>query len=62
MERFGSVWPAVFAHAVPLSVGNLLLDGAPDRFWTWQAISWAAMLAAAIIVRKWRTPVQQTRP
>jgi uncharacterized protein len=49
VTRFGSVWPAVFAHALPFSALNLLtdVDALPaGALWTVTAVT-AAILAAA---------------
>lgn len=54
VERRGVIWPAVFAHAVPLSSLQLLEPGSLDAgaFWALTAIGWAAMLAATMLVRR----------
>lgn len=57
VERFGSVWPAAAAHAVPFSAGNLLREGAMDEtapFWVVNALTWIVMLALAAVVIRWR--------
>lgn len=54
VEVRGTVWPSVFAHAVPVSSLQLLDAGvleAPVQFWTATVVGWAAMLAAAVLVR-----------
>jgi membrane protease YdiL (CAAX protease family) len=51
--RFGSVWPAVFAHALPMSALNLVRDpGAltDGPFWTFTALSALVLTAAAILL------------
>lgn len=53
VTRFGSVWPAVFAHALPLSALNLLQDPADldqGSFWTITALSAATLVAAALLI------------
>lgn len=56
VERRGTVWPAVFAHAVPVSALQLVAPGSAVRpivFWTVSAASWATMLlAAAVLARR----------
>lgn len=50
VERRGTVWPAVFAHAVPLSSLQLLTPATaeqPTTFWVVTVTGWALMLAAA---------------
>lgn len=57
VERRGSVWPAVLAHAVPVSSAQLLAPasaGQPAVFWTVTATSWACLLVAAVVVRRSR--------
>jgi uncharacterized protein len=58
VERWGSVWPAVFAHALPMTALNLLAN--PGSFGlatqlSVTAISSALMLGAAAIIRRGRT-------
>ncbi|TDE89664.1 CPBP family intramembrane metalloprotease [Occultella glacieicola] len=54
--RFGSVWPAVFAHAVPLSALNLISNAGdlpPGTHWILTAVT-AVLLtgAAALLARR----------
>lgn len=60
VERFGSVWPAAAAHAVPFSAGNLLREGAMDEtapFWVVNALTWVVMLALTVaVLRRRRDP------
>lgn len=52
VERLGSVWPAVFAHAAPLSATNLVTDAVrlPDgAYWTFHGLGWALLVVAAAI-------------
>jgi hypothetical protein len=59
VERRGTVWPAVLAHAVPLSSLQLLADGSvqdPVPFWTVTVLGWVALVVAALVVRG-RAPV-----
>lgn len=54
VERFGSVWPAVVAHAFPVTVPVLVgTAGAPDPATTWAAAGvWGALsLGAAALLR-----------
>lgn len=63
VERRGSIWPAVFAHAVPLSSLQLLSEASVQGaavFWTVTALGWVALLAAAVVVR--RLPVRGQAP
>lgn len=51
--RFGSVWPAVFAHALPLSTLNLFADAdalSTSTQWVVAGISAAAVLGAALLL------------
>lgn len=53
VERFGSVWPAVIAHAVPMSVLNLVADPAslsPSALWTLSAITAVILIVGARLV------------
>ncbi|MGO2930991.1 CPBP family intramembrane glutamic endopeptidase [Microbacterium sp.] len=53
VERFGSVWPAVIAHAVPMSVLNLVAGSADlsaPALWGLAAVTTVALTAGAIIV------------
>lgn len=55
--RFGSIWPAVFAHALPLTSLNLLQMGdQPDSttVWTTTAISSCLLFGAAYSSHTWR--------
>lgn len=52
VSRFGSVWPAVFAHALPFSALNLLtdVDGlAPATLWTLTAVTAVLLTGAAAL-------------
>lgn len=52
VERFGSVWPAVIAHAVPMSVLNLVAESAelPTlALWGLAGITAAALTVGAVI-------------
>ncbi|WP_299040311.1 type II CAAX prenyl endopeptidase Rce1 family protein [uncultured Pseudokineococcus sp.] len=54
VEHRGTIWPAVFAHAVPLSSLQLLADGAAGQalvFWGVTVTGWAALVVAALAVR-----------
>jgi hypothetical protein len=54
VERRGAIWPAVFAHAVPLSSLQLLTEASVQDavpFWTVTGLGWAALLVAALLVR-----------
>jgi membrane protease YdiL (CAAX protease family) len=54
VERRGTVWPAVLAHAVPLSSVQLLTEASVQDavpFWTVTVLSWVALVAAALVVR-----------
>ncbi len=53
VERFGSVWPAVIAHAVPMSVLNLVADSAelpPAALWGLAGITTVALTVGSIII------------
>jgi membrane protease YdiL (CAAX protease family) len=53
VHRFGSIWPAVFAHALPMSALNLVQDPdglAAGSFWVFTALSAAALAAAAALL------------
>ncbi|SDD33375.1 CPBP family glutamic-type intramembrane protease [Auraticoccus monumenti] len=53
VTRFGSVWPAVLAHALPMSALNLVQDpgGIPATpFWIFSAISAVLLLVAAVLL------------
>lgn len=59
--RQGSVWPAVFAHAVPFSAVGLAMDSAaiaPEAMWTITGISSALFLSAAMAVAPVHPPVR----
>jgi membrane protease YdiL (CAAX protease family) len=61
VERRGAIWPAVFAHAVPLSSLQLLTEASVQDavpFWTVTGAGWAALLVAAIVVRRLPVPAQ----
>lgn len=54
VERRGTIWPAVFAHAVPLSSMQLLTPASADSpmtFWVVNCASWLFMLTAAVRLR-----------
>ena len=54
VERRGVLWPAVFAHAVPLSSLQLLTEASVQDavpFWAVTVLGWVAMLVAAVLVR-----------
>lgn len=53
VERFGSVWPAVIAHAVPMSVLNLVADAAAlpsSALWGLAGITAVALTVGSIVV------------
>lgn len=53
VTRFGSIWPAVFAHALPMSALNLIRDPDllnPGQFWAFTALSAAVLGASAILL------------
>ena len=53
VRRFGSIWPAVLAHALPLSALNLVQDPeglAPGSFWAFTALSAVALAGAALLL------------
>ncbi|GAA1977158.1 CPBP family intramembrane metalloprotease [Isoptericola halotolerans] len=56
VERRGTIWPAVFAHAVPLSSLQLLTASsvaAPTTFWATNILAWVAMpTVAAVVLRR----------
>lgn len=63
--RQGSVWPAVFAHAVPFSAVNLAVDSAaiaPEAMWTVTGISSALFLSAAMAVAPVSPPAPVSAP
>lgn len=51
VERFGSVWPAVVAHAVPMSVLNLVADSAElsSSQWGLAGITAVALAVGSVI-------------
>ena len=54
VERRGTIWPAVFAHAVPLSSLQLLTEASVQEalpFWTVTVLGWTTLLGAAVLVR-----------
>lgn len=58
VHRFGSVWPAVFAHALPMSALNLVQNPGgllPGSFWAFTTLSAAALLGAAFLLAPRRT-------
>lgn len=60
VTRFGSVWPAVFAHAMPLSALNLLADAgslSAGVQWLLTAITTVVLLLAAWIFTRTRQSV-----
>lgn len=64
VHRFGSIWPAVFAHALPMSALNLVQD--PDTltggpFWAFTALS-ATALAVATLALAPRTARTEPEP
>ncbi len=62
--RFGSVWPAVFAHALPLSTLNLFVDAgalSASTQWLVASISAAAVLGVATLLAPSRRPRAYTR-
>lgn len=57
VHRFGSVWPAVFGHALPFSALSLVtdVDGLPlSTHWVLATITAAAVLAAAVLLVRGR--------
>lgn len=53
VRRFGSVWPAVSARALPMSALNLVQDPdglASGGFWAFTALSAAALFGAALLL------------
>ncbi|MBZ2198495.1 CPBP family intramembrane glutamic endopeptidase [Occultella gossypii] len=61
--RFRSVWPAVFAHAVPLSALNLISnvdDLGPGTLWALTAITAVLLTAAAALLVRGRTRPAET--
>lgn len=63
--RQDSVWPAVFAHAVPFSAVSLAMDAAsigPEAMWTITGISSALFLSAAMAVAPVNTPARVSTP
>lgn len=53
VTRFGSIWPAVFAHALPMSALNLIRDPDllnPGQFWAFTVLSAAVLGASAILL------------
>lgn len=56
VARFGSVWPAVFAHALPFSALNLLtdVDGlAPATLWLLTGVTAVLLTGAAALFAPW---------
>lgn len=52
VERFGSVWPAVIAHAVPMSVLNLVSGSAElsaGALWSLTGITTAVLIVGAML-------------
>ncbi len=63
VERRGTVWPAVFAHAVPVSSTQLLAAGSTAdaaTSWAVAVASWTTLLVAAALVRR-RAPASADR-
>lgn len=61
VHRFGSVWPAVFAHALPMSALNLVQD--PDTltggpFWAFTALGATALAVAALVLAPRTAPTE----
>jgi len=53
VERFGSVWPAAIAHAVPMSVLNLVVNPADQSLaslWILALIASCLLIIAAVLV------------
>lgn len=51
--RFGSVWPAVFAHALPMSALNLVRNPsalASGSYWAFTMISAAVLVVAVVLM------------
>lgn len=62
VERRGTIWPAVFAHAVPLSSLQLLAPESttnPVTFWAVTSSSWTFLIVAAAVVRS-TTPASRS--
>lgn len=61
--RYRSVWPAVFAHALPLSTLNLIDVSAgigPAEHWVTAGITSVILLAAALVLAPRRSVEKHT--
>lgn len=65
VARFRSVWPAVLAHAAPLSALNLVVEPsalAPAALWLLTAVTGVLLALAAALLARRRVPVEEPQP
>lgn len=65
VARFGSVWPAVLAHAMPLSALNLVRNAGDlpaAALWLLTSVTAVLLVAAAAALARGRLPVEPADP